>query len=210
MLFFPHICSSMRFENTNKEKELVLGLIKDDEKAFTELYSLYYNRLIYFTMKFVKSEDIAKDIYQDIFTVVWQTRHFINTNASFSSYLYTITRNRILNLLRDNAQKRKIHDKILAQAIDSENYTEKEIIQEEYNEILEKAISKLTDRQREIFELSRFDDLSHKEIAERLNISVYTVQEHISAALKTIKEYLMKYGSSAGIIGLILFLVNKG
>ena len=72
------------------ERELVLRLIDGDEDAFCELYAAYKNRLLYFAMKFVKSREFAEDIFQDAFTVVWQSRRFINPDASFSSYLYTI------------------------------------------------------------------------------------------------------------------------
>ena len=91
------------------ERELVLRLIDGDEDAFCELYAAYKNRLLYFAMKFVKSREFAEDIFQDAFTVVWQSRRFINPDASFSSYLYTIVRNRILNQIRDRA-KRFRHD----------------------------------------------------------------------------------------------------
>ena len=84
------------------EREVVLRLIDGDEEAFCELYAAYKNRLLYFALKFVKSREFAEDIFQDAFTVVWQTRRFINPEASFSSYLYTIVRNRILNQLRDS------------------------------------------------------------------------------------------------------------
>lgn len=89
------------------ERELVLRLIDGDEDAFCELYAAYKNRLLYFAMKFVKSREFAEDIFQDAFTVVWQSRRFINPDASFSSYLYTIVRNRILNQIRDMANEDK-------------------------------------------------------------------------------------------------------
>ena len=83
------------------ERSLVLRLIEGEEDAFCELYAAYKNRLIYFAMRFLKSREYAEDIFQDAFTIVWQGRRFINPDASFSAYLYTIVRNRILNQLRD-------------------------------------------------------------------------------------------------------------
>lgn len=98
------------------ERELVLRLIDGDEDAFCELYAAYKNRLLYFAMKFVKSREFAEDIFQDAFTVVWQSRRFINPDASFSSYLYTIVRNRILNQIRDMANEDKLKEHILLQS----------------------------------------------------------------------------------------------
>ena len=84
-------------ETLKDERTLVLRLIDGDEEAFCELYAAYKNRLIYFAMRFLKSRDYAEDVFQDAFTVIWQGRRFINPDTSFSSYLYTIVRNRILN-----------------------------------------------------------------------------------------------------------------
>ena len=91
------------------ERSLVLRLIEGEEDAFCELYAAYKNRLIYFAMRFLKSREYAEDIFQDAFTIVWQGRRFINPDASFSAYLYTIVRNRILNQLRDLSYQDKLY-----------------------------------------------------------------------------------------------------
>ena len=110
------------------ERELVLRLIDGDEDAFCELYAAYKNRLLYFAMKFVKSREFAEDIFQDAFTVVWQSRRFINPDVSFSSYLYTIVRNRILNQIRDMANEDKLKEHILSHAVDSANEKNNKIL----------------------------------------------------------------------------------
>ena len=97
-------------DNFSEERSLILRLIEGDEDAFCELYATYKNRLIYFAMRFLKSREYAEDVFQDAFTVVWQSRRFINPDASFSSYLYTIMRNRILNQLRNAANEEKLKD----------------------------------------------------------------------------------------------------
>ena len=94
-------------DNFSEERSLILRLIEGDEDAFCELYATYKNRLIYFAMRFLKSREYAEDVFQDAFTVVWQSRRFINPDASFSSYLYTIMRNRILNQLRNAANEER-------------------------------------------------------------------------------------------------------
>ena len=164
------------------EHELVIRLIDGDEDAFCELYAAYKNRLLYFAMKFVKSRDFAEDIFQDAFTIIWQSRRFINPDASFSSYLYTIVRNRILNQIRDADKENTLKERILSQAIDYTDDTKENILANDLREIINKAIEKLTPRQREIFEMSREAQMSHKEIADALDISVHTVQEHISVS----------------------------
>lgn len=190
------------------EQALVIRLINGDEEAFCELYAAYKNRLLYFAMKFVKSRDFAEDIFQDTFTAVWQTRHFINPDASFSSFLYTIMRNRILNQMRDLANEDCLKEHILSQAIDYTDNTRNTILANDLREIISSALTQLTSRQREVFELSREAQLSHKEIAEALGISVNTVQEHISSSLKVIRSYLTKYSSTSADMLLLLICLN--
>ena len=190
------------------ERELVLRLIDGDEDAFCELYAAYKNRLLYFAMKFVKSREFAEDIFQDAFTVVWQSRRFINPDASFSSYLYTIVRNRILNQIRDMANEDKLKEHILSHAVDSPNETNNKILFDDLKDVLSRALEQLTPRQREVFNMSRDLQMSHKEIAEALGVSVNTVQEHISVSLKVIRAYLTKYSGTSADILLILLCLN--
>ena len=179
-----------------------------DEDAFCELYAAYKNRLLYFAMKFVKSRDFAEDIFQDAFTIIWQSRRFINPDASFSSYLYTIVRNRILNQIRDADKENTLKERILSQAIDYTDDTKENILANDLREIINKALEKLTPRQREIFEMSREAQMSHKEIADALDISVHTVQEHISVSLRTIRTFLSKYADTYTDMLLILICLN--
>ncbi|MEA4905381.1 MAG: RNA polymerase sigma-70 factor [Petrimonas sp.] len=190
------------------EKELVIRLINGDEEAFCELYANYKNRLIYFAMKFVKSYEFAEDIFQDVFAAVWQSRRVIDPEQSFSSYLYTIIRNRMLNLIRNIQQEEKLRNHILSQSINYDEETGRKVLFDDLNLIINKSLESLTPRQREIFKMSREEEMSHKEIAEKLNLSVYTVQEHISLSLKSIKTFLSKYPEQLIDLFLILICLN--
>ena len=193
-------------DNFSEERSLILRLIEGDEDAFCELYATYKNRLIYFAMRFLKSREYEEDVFQDAFTVVWQSRRFINPDASFSSYLYTIMRNRILNQLRNAANEEKLKESILSQALDYTEDTKREVMLNDLKSLISHALQQLTPRQREIFEMSREAQLSHKEIADKLGISVNTVQEHISTSLKLIRTYLIKYSGSE-YVDLLLLLI---
>ena len=130
---------------------------------------------------------------------------FINPDASFSSYLYTIVRNRILNQLRDLENQTKLKEQILEQAVDYSNDTNNSILANDLRGLIARAMQQLTARQREIFEMSRRQDMSHREIAEALGISVYTVQEHISTSLRILRTHLEKH-SVVGV-DLVLLLI---
>ena len=195
-------------EILSDERSLVLRLIEGDEDAFCELYAAYKNRLIYFAMRFLKSREYAEDIFQDAFAVVWQGRRFINPDASFSAYLYTIVRNRILNQLRDLSNQDKLREQILSQAVNYTNETKDEIIANDLRQFRSRALQQLTPRQREIFQMSRERQMSHREIAEVLGISVNTVQESISISLRTLRTYLEKNSIVSADLILLLVCLN--
>ena len=190
------------------ERELILALIHDDESAFCELYALYKDRLMYFAMKFLKSQEFAEDVFQDAFTAVWQNRRFLNPDTPFAPYIYTIIKNRILNLLAGIDKEQELKKTILSQAVDYSNEVENKIRESDLTRLLEKALDDLTPQQRRVFSMSRLDMKSHKEIAEELGISVYTVQQHISESLKTIRIYINKYSNTYTDILLLLFCLN--
>lgn len=195
-------------EILSDERSLVLRLIEGDEDAFCELYAAYKNRLIYFAMRFLKSREYAEDIFQDAFAVVWQGRRFINPDSSFSAYLYTIVRNRILNQLRDLSNQDKLREQILSQAVNYTNETKDEIIANDLRQFISRALQQLTPRQREIFQMSRERQMSHREIAEVLGISVNTVQESISISLRTLRTYLEKNSIVGADLILLLVCLN--
>lgn len=190
------------------EHSLVLRLIDGDEDAFCELYASYKNRLIYFAMRFLKSREYAEDVFQDAFTIVWQGRRFINPDASFSSYLYTIVRNRILNQLRDLDNQDRLKEQILAHAVDYTEETKQQIMADDLRYLIACAMQQLTARQREIFKMSREEQMSHREIADALGISVNTVQEHISTSLRILRMYLEKHKVMGADFILLLICLN--
>ena len=191
------------------ERELIKRLINSDEEAFCDLYALYKNRLMYFAMKFLKSKEFAEDVFQDAFASVWQNRRFLNPESPFSAYIYTIVRNRILNLLSTFENEKKLKESILSSAIEIDNETSQSILDADLSAIIEKAIENLTPQQSKVFEMSRKRFMSHKEIAAEVGISVYTVQQHISTSLRLIRTYLTKYSETYTDLLILLFCLNS-
>jgi len=195
-----------------QEKHWVTLLIKGDETAFSELYAAYKNRLMYFALRMLKSPAFAEDVYQDTFSAIWKYRTFLDPEAPFGPYVYTIMRNRILNMLTDIERNEKLKDTLAASALDYEtgkNTTIESVISKDLFSLLESAIEKLTPQQQKVFRLSREECLSHKEIAQRLGISVNTVQLHISASLKTLRTVLEKHAGLSIDLILLLFCLNS-
>jgi len=143
-------------------------------------------------MRYTRDEAAAKDVVQDCFVKLWNTRRRINPDRSLKSYIYTMVRNRALNLIRDQAVVEINHQL----AINSVFYTEPEIVegtQPELNNLFKHWIGQLPERQKEAFELSRFEGLDHQEISEVMNLSPKTVNNHIVAALSFLKERYSNY-----------------
>lgn len=189
------------------DKYLVTLLTQNDESAFCELYVRYKDKLYYFCLHLLKSKEEANDIVQEIFIRIWESRSFINPDLSFSSFLYTMARNRIMNYFRDMDIDIKVKEIIASQKITTEETAESQIIYTEYQEILRTAIEQLPTQRQKIFNMSRIENMSHKEIAAELNISVNTVQEHISEALKFIKIYFNKNADLTMSLLLPLFIL---
>lgn len=193
---------------SDDEQILVQKLIDNDEEAFCELYARYKSRLIYFAFKFLKSEPAAEDIFQDTFTVIWQSRKFLDPQKSFSSYVFTILKNRVLNELKKYVYEHNVKNHILEQAVDYHEGTMESVIKKDFETILQESLNLLPVRQRQVFEMSRKNNFTYREIGETLGISVYTVQEHISNAIQTMRRHLKKYAGDLTDIILLLLILN--
>lgn len=204
-----NIVSDLQLEKMGIRKktdtELVNLLIRDNETAFSELYVRYKDKLHYFCLSLLKSEEETNDIVQEIFIRLWESRIFINPDLSFSSFLYTIARNRILNYFRDMDIDAKAKSILAQNKPVEEDVIESDLIYTEYQNILKEAIEQLSPQRKKIFNMSRMDNLTHKEIAEQLGISVNTVQEHISESLRFIKTYFGKHSDIS--ISILLYLM---
>jgi RNA polymerase sigma-70 factor (ECF subfamily) len=187
---------------TFKLENILKGLARDHEPSLEELFNYYYPRLYVFSRSVLKQEEGIEDILQEVFIRIWQKRKSIKDPAGFNAYIYTITRNLLLNELR-----RRLHQKHLKEEIrqlsTAREYAGLDPAQlRDLESRMEKIIAELPERQKEIFVLSRKDGCSHKEIANQLEITTKTVEYHISLAIKFIKTRL----NGQGILVLLLCL----
>lgn len=181
------------------------SLANDNDDALALIFNHYYPRLYNFAHSFLKLDEGIDDILQEVFVKIWQKRKSITSSASFNSLIFTITKNLLLNELRNRLtsenMKKQVAELAMASAYNAQNPTEYEDLKTKVDEIIET----LPERSKEVFLLSRKEGLSHKEIAEKLNISTKTIEYHISQATKTLREKLRAYGLLS-ILWLYLFL----
>jgi RNA polymerase sigma-70 factor (ECF subfamily) len=173
-----------------QDKEIVALFKEGSQKAFEVLYARYKRQLLYLGKRALKNETDLEDMVQDIFVQLWETRDSLNPELSFSGYVFTLMRNRILYRYRHFDVHSRFAQHILINAEDSTNETEDTIIENDFTVLLNGVIENLPPMQKEIFLLSRKEGLTYKEISEMLQISVPAIQKHVSISLKKIKEHL--------------------
>jgi len=173
-------------KNTKPNKELLELLIKGDRVAFYNIYERYCKRLYGFVCRYIKIEEDADEIIQDVFLKIWETRNRIDVYSSFESFLFTITYNTTISLLRKRANEKK-YLQSLQTIVESTDITD-EIYYTELSEHITNLLDKLTPRQKEIFQLSRKEGLTNQEIATKLNISLNTVKKHMTNSLSFLKN----------------------
>lgn len=172
----------------------LLRLLRDDDAtAFRIIYENYQGKVFLFALRLTKSKTDAEEIVQEVFVKIWEKRSGIEAERNFNAYILTITRNLILDRLkkanRDKAIQQRIYQNI--QALQSVGINE--LIEKELHRLYEQAIDRLSSRKKEIYLLSREEELSYEEIAQKLGISINTVRNQISDALHSIREYLSNH-----------------
>ena len=174
-------------------KKMVELLKNSSHQAFIVLYTRYHDQLINYCKQYLIDKDEAEDIVQDIFLQLWETCDSLNADLSFSGYLHTLTRNKILCRYRQFDVHSRYAQHLIANAKKAANDTEKSIQYNDYEALLSTFIESLSPKQKEIFKLSRIEGLTYKEISELLDITVPTVQTHAYLALKKIKNFLKQH-----------------
>ncbi len=176
------------------------GLLKQGDKtAFTEIYRRFFKPLYIHAYKRLKDEDEATDVVQDLFEFLWAKRAQLDITTKFSSYLYAAVRNRVFTLgMRSERKSRYLES--LGEFINKGVYvTDEQVRERELSAIIEKEISLLPPQMRKVFEMSRKDGLSHKQIAAELGTSEHTVRDQVKKSIKILRQRL-------GLLALIYFI----
>ena len=165
-------------------------LIAGDESAFTAVYELYSEKVYRLAFRFLKDKEQSEEIVQEAFINLWLSREKLDPDGNMWLYLYVISKRLSLNALRQVGKSSSLVEKLLHRISELQNTTEEEVLAHDLEHYAEKVIEKLPRQQQLVFKLSRMEGLSHKEIAEQLQISPNTVKNHMVEALKTLKTHL--------------------
>jgi len=187
----------------------ILQLSNDDRNSFKSIFHEYYQPLWHLSQYYLEDKDEAKEVVQDAFLKLWEIRHDLNPNSNLRNFLFTLVKNNCLNNIKRKQILLKHHEKIrwieMRYQYDSlvrmgDDYLE-------INELKDKidvAIQQLPEHCRIIFEMSRFEDLKNREIAEKLNVTQKTVEAHLTKALKILRKELKDYLPIIVVISKIL------
>ncbi len=169
------------------DTDLVKMVRPGDHAAFSELFRRYKEPLYFHARRMLGDNDEAKDIVQDLFAAIWSKRETLIIPAAVDNYLYGSVRNRIFDYIAHQKVVNKYtesFDLFTEQGISS---TDDLVREKELARIIQTEISRLPEKMREIFELSRNTELSYKQIAEQLNLSEHTVKKQAQRAIKILR-----------------------
>lgn len=193
----------------SEEKRLVAllqgdGNTKGAMDAFSQLYERYHGMLYHSALKFVKSDELAQEVVQEVFIKLWETRSNLKADLSLSAYLYTMTRNRVFNMLKRAARESRVREHIRLHAEAASNTTENNLLFSEYQAAVKKAIAGLPPQRQRIFIMCREEGKSYEEVAGAFGISKSTVRDHMVKALKSVRQQLyLRTGISASLVGFL-------
>jgi RNA polymerase sigma-70 factor (family 1) len=174
----------------HNEKELLILLKEGQQDAFTQLYHLYSERIYLNVLKLVKQEQVAQEILQDIFIILWEKRDTIDIQASFRSYLFRIGENKVIDFYRKARRDHSLYAYIKAAATEHYTHIEEALLNRENAELLQKAVNSLPAQRKQVFELCKFHGKSYQEVSAALGISPSTVNDHIVKATRAIRQYI--------------------
>lgn len=172
------------------DSALLALIAENDDLAFAEVYLRYKGVLFLHARRILGNDEEAKDVSQELFTTLWTRRNSIDLKTNLSAYLYASVRNRVFDIIAH----RKVEEKYIASLANfmekGEYVTDQQLLEQELREAIEREIGLLPPKMREVFELSRKEDLSYKEIADQLHISDKTVKKQVNNALHILREKL--------------------
>jgi RNA polymerase sigma-70 factor (ECF subfamily) len=193
------------------KNKILAQVKKGKEKAFKQVFTIYYPRLEKYASHFIANSQEAEDIVQDVFVQVWENREALKIDSNFDSYLFTLVRNRCLNALKKHSVEQKFIDKIQARSeelyyisfgMDDEFLPIEILLHQE----LEKIIVEMPERCQSVFRLKWFEGKKIREISEIMGISTTMVDKHLAKGMEIMRQkmspemflvlYLMLMGPS--------------
>lgn len=195
----------MSHKSTYTDDVLLHLMSSDDQEAFALIYRRYWEGLFITAAKTLRGKQEAEDVVQDVFLSLWNRRGELNIEGSLSAYLQTSVRYKAIHYIEKNITRRDYLALLTDVAVNTLSPPADIQLQlKEAQQTIREAVDKMPPKMQEVYRLSRQEHLTHREIAEKLGISVETVKKHIQHALQLIKTAL-GYNAAAICILYLLF-----
>lgn len=180
-------------ENASEES-ILLSLADGNEEAFRIIFHKYVDRIHQVSLYYLKSEALAEEVVQEVFMRVWIKRADLREVRHFEGWLFIMSKNFILNYLEKMAgERRALHT--LSRSIQwSEDRILSGVTDHEYEALLHKALLLLSPMQKDIYLMSREEQMTYDQIGKKLGISAFTVKTHMSRALRHLRQFFRSYG----------------
>jgi len=193
-----------RAEGMELENESIGTLLaQKDEAAFEQVFKNHFKRLHAYAFTILRDEIQAEEMVQQVFFKLWERNENLSLTGSVSSYLYRAVHNESLNYIK-HQKVRSNHQLNVAYSMKNEvEHPAKKIMAGELEKKIHSALNELPEQCRTIFQMSRFDELKYREIADKLGISVKTVESQMSKALRLLRVKLVDF-----LIFILLFIHN--
>jgi RNA polymerase sigma-70 factor (family 1) len=177
----------------NEQENLLNSIAGGDEVAFRRLYDLYSGKIYTLAVTYLKSPTAAQDIVQEIFIKIWEKRSRLNEVENFPAYLHAMTRNLLIDQLQKKIPVYSENNRANDALTEGRDLPHQQLDYRELAALIQQAVDRLPPRQQQIYRLSRDQHLTHRQIASELGLSYDTVREHMSKALRNIRDILEKH-----------------
>jgi RNA polymerase sigma-70 factor (family 1) len=191
----------------DSDEDLLHRMVDDDQAAFTCLYRRHWEALFVSTVRVIGNREDAEDIIQEVFASLWNRRKALNLTGRLAGYLQVSVKYKAINYIDRNITRRHYLE-TLSRVADAGTAASPEVLLrvKEVQQLIQTVIESMPPKMREVFQLSRREHLSHKEIATRLGISEETVKKHIQHAMQLLRSALGK--APASIPALLFYLLS--
>lgn len=173
----------------NELEETIALVARDDREAFHRLFYRYHSHVFHFIRSLVKEDASAEDLAQEVFIKVWTHRESLTMVQSFEAYLFRIARNAVKDHVKGLAVRAGHLNRYSLRQERALRF-EEEFIAQESERIIREIVGRMPEQRRKIFEMSRYKGMKNEEIARELGITKKTVENHINAALKEVRQML--------------------
>lgn len=189
----------------NSEKRLIQRLARDDHGALKEIFHSYFDVLMRKAYSYTRDKDSAEDIVQKVFISLWDHRYTLNIRSSLQSYLSGAVKNQSLTYLKKKFTASNETIDLFIPQLESSESTDQPLHTRELKTLLERMVASLPEKTQIVFLMSRKEEMTNQEIASHLDISIKTVEYHITRALKSLKEALIVSGYQLSVLVILVF-----